>query len=96
MKWHDPFNKTAKGRKPKLWRNPRTYKSKRRWPLMPRQAMILHLYNSGLKTDEVAELMQITVDTLHKHMDRIFYKFDVHNRGEAIKKGIACSAANNS
>lgn len=53
---------------------------------MPRQAMILHLYNVGLQTHEVAEVMQIEVNTLHKHMDRIFYKFDVHNRSDAIRK----------
>jgi DNA-binding NarL/FixJ family response regulator len=55
---------------------------------MPRQAMILHLYNAGLETHEVAEIMQVTVDTLYKHLDRIYYKFDVHDRGAAIRKGI--------
>jgi DNA-binding NarL/FixJ family response regulator len=50
--------------------------------------MILHLYNAGLQTHEVAEVMQIEVNTLHKHMDRIFYKFNVHDRGAAIRKGI--------
>ena len=63
---------------------------------MPRQALILHLYNLGLNTVEVAKMMQITVDTLHKHMDRIYYKFNVHDRGSAIQKGMACSAVNNS
>ena len=55
---------------------------------MPRQAMILHLYNAGLETHEVAEIMQVTVQTLHKHLDRIYYKFGVHDRGAAIKKGV--------
>ena len=55
---------------------------------MPRQAMILHLYNAGLETHEVAEIMQVTVDTLYKHLDRIYYKFGVHDRGAAIRKGI--------
>ena len=63
---------------------------------MPRQALILHLYNAGLKTEEVAEIMQVTVETLYKHLDRIYYKFGVHDRGAAIRKGIGCSAANNS
>jgi DNA-binding NarL/FixJ family response regulator len=56
---------------------------------MPRQAMILHLYNVGLKTEEVAEIVQITVETLRKHMARIYYKLDVHDRGAAIQKAIA-------
>jgi DNA-binding NarL/FixJ family response regulator len=87
MKWHDPFRKT-KGRIPRPWRNPGTYQTRKKWPLMPRQAMILHLYNAGLETHEVAEIMQVTVDTLYKHLDRIYYKFDVHDRGAAIRKGI--------
>lgn len=33
-------------------------------------------------------MMQITVDTLHKHLDRIYYKFNVHDRGAAIRKGM--------
>jgi len=59
FRWHDPFNKTlwhdpfkkTKGRVPRLWRNPGTYQTRKKWPLMPRQALILHLYNIGL--DEV-------------------------------------------
>ena len=87
MRWHDPFRKT-KGRIPRPWQDPRKYQSPsaRRWPLMVRQSLILHLYNAGLTTSEVAELMQITVATLHKHLDRIYYKLDVHDRGAAIRK----------
>lgn len=33
-------------------------------------------------------MMQITVDTLHKHLDRIYYKLDVHSRQEAIEKAL--------
>jgi DNA-binding NarL/FixJ family response regulator len=53
---------------------------------MPRQALILHLYNAGLETHEVAEIVQVTVETLRKHMARIYYKFGVHDRGAAIRK----------
>ncbi len=55
---------------------------------MPRQALILHLYNAGLETHEVAEIVQVTVETLRKHMARIYYKFGVHDRRAAIRKGI--------
>jgi DNA-binding CsgD family transcriptional regulator len=73
VKWHDPFNK---------------YKPRRKWPMMPRQKMILHLYNAKLKTHEVAEVMGVTRHTLYKHLDRIYYKLDVSNRDEAIQKGV--------
>jgi DNA-binding NarL/FixJ family response regulator len=53
---------------------------------MPRQALILHLYNVGLETHEVAEIVQVTVQTLHKHLNRIYYKFGVHDRRAAIRK----------
>lgn len=87
FRWHDPFRKT-KGRIPRPWRDPRKYRSKNRWPLMARQSLILHLYNIGLNTYDVAELMQITVATLHKHKSRIYYKLDVNNINDAIRKGI--------
>lgn len=57
---------------------------------MPRQALILHLYNVGLQTHEVAEIMQVSVHTLYKHLSRIFCKFNVHDRGAAIQKGMDC------
>ena len=60
----------------------------KKWPMMPRQKMILHLYNAGLKTPQVAEIMGITVHTLYTHMTRIYYKLGVHNRREAIEQGI--------
>ena len=56
--------------------------------MMPRQQMILHLYNARLKTKDVAELMGVTVHTLYKHLDRIYYKLDVSSRDAAIQKGV--------
>ena len=80
MKFHDPFNRCRRVRF-----NPRKGK---KWPMMPRQQMILHLYNARLKTKEVAELMGVTVLTLYKHLDRIYYKLNVDNRDAAIQKGV--------
>ena len=80
MKFHDPFNRCRRARF-----NPRKGK---KWPMMPRQQMILHLYNARLKTKEVAELMGVTVLTLYKHLDRIYYKLDVSSRDAAIQKGV--------
>lgn len=80
MKYHDPFKRCKRVR-----HNPRQGK---KWPMMPRQEMILHLYNARLKTDEVAEVMGVTRHTLYKHLDRIYYKLDVGNRGAAIQKGV--------
>ena len=56
--------------------------------MMPRQKMILHLYNARLKTDEVAEIMGVTRHTLYKHLDRIYYKLNVSTRDAAIQKGV--------
>jgi DNA-binding CsgD family transcriptional regulator len=50
--------------------------------------MILHLYNLRLKTPEVAEIMGVTVQTLYKHLDRIYYKLEVNNRDAAIREGL--------
>jgi DNA-binding CsgD family transcriptional regulator len=98
VRWHDPFNKALKAKpfalevpkpvKKKVWKNPRKYQSKNRWPMTEKQLLILQLYKSGLTTSEVAEQVQVTVNTLHKHMDRIYYKLDVHSRQEAIDKAL--------
>jgi DNA-binding CsgD family transcriptional regulator len=50
--------------------------------------MILHLYNLRLKTPEVAEIMGVTVQTLYKHLDRIYYKLSVNSRDAAIREGL--------
>ena len=80
MKWHDPFRRCTRVR-----HNPRKGK---KWPMMPRQKLILHLYNLNLQTNEVAEIMGVTRHTLYKHLDRIYYKLDVSSRDEAIQKGV--------
>jgi DNA-binding CsgD family transcriptional regulator len=80
MKYHDPFSRCKRVRF-----NPRKGK---KWPMMQRQKMILHLYNARLKTHEVAEVMGVTRHTLYKHLDRIYYKLDVSSRGAAIQKGV--------
>jgi DNA-binding NarL/FixJ family response regulator len=78
MNWHDPFNRCLEPEAKKA--------SKRKWPMTERQALILRLYNAEFTTAEIAKLLGIAVDTLHKHMDRIYYKLDVHSRQEAIMK----------
>lgn len=79
-RWHDPFNKIGK-----RLRNPRILKS---YPLTPRKKLILHLYNVGLKTPEIAELVGIAVPTVYRHLDRIFWKLEVNRVRDAIRKGI--------
>ena len=80
MKFHDPFNRCKYRRF-----NPRKGK---KWPMMPRQQMILHLYNARLKTPAVAEIMGVTRHTLYQHLKRIYYKLAVDNRDAAIQKGV--------
>jgi DNA-binding NarL/FixJ family response regulator len=55
---------------------------------MPRQQLILHLCNIGLQRKEIAGVMNVTVSTLQKHIDRVYKKLGVNTREDAIKKGI--------
>ncbi len=71
MKWHDPFNKCKRGRK---------------WPIMPRQLLILMYYKEGLGTREIAKRMKITRHTLYQHLKRIYAKLEVHNIKDAIER----------
>ena len=73
MKWHDPFNRC---------------KRKRKWPMMPRQTLILLYYREGLGTRDIAKRMGITRHTLYQHLKRIYYKLEVHNIKDAIQKGL--------
>lgn len=76
MRWHNPFNK-----------NPINKRGKK-WPMMPRQTLILMYYREGLPTREIAKRMGITRHTLYQHLKRIYYKLEVHNIRDAIEKGL--------
>jgi DNA-binding CsgD family transcriptional regulator len=80
MKWHDPFNRCKKKRF-----NPRAGK---KWPMMPRQKIILEYYKDGFTSQRITEKMGITRQTLYSHLKRIYYKLDVHNIKDAIEKGL--------
>ena len=38
----------------------------------------------GLKNDEIAKVMCISISTVKKHLESIYRKLDVHNRLQAI------------
>ena len=80
MKWHDPFNR-CKRRKP-------IARKGEKWPMMPRQRLILQHYRDGFTTAHIAKKLGIKVNTLYVHLKRIYYKLDVHNIRDAIEKGL--------
>ena len=80
MKWHDPFNRCAR-------RKPIARKGEK-WPMMPRQRLILEHYRDGFTTARIAEKMGIKVNTLYTHLKRIYYKLEVHNIKDAIERGL--------
>ncbi len=80
-KYYDPFRRCKR-------RMPNGRKGKK-WPMMPRQRLILEHYRDGFTTARIAEKMGIKVNTLYTHLKRIYYKLDVHNIRDAIEKGIS-------
>ena len=65
--------------------NPRAGK---KWPMMPRQKMILELYKDGFTSARIAEKLGIKRSTLYTHLKRIYYKLEVHNIKDAIERGL--------
>ena len=45
---------------------------------------ILEYLVLGMKNKEIAKKMLISVSTVKKHLESIYYKFGVHNRMQAI------------
>lgn len=80
MKWHDPFRRCKR-----VMPNGRRGK---KWPMMPRQRLILEHYRDGFTTARIAEKLGIKVNTLYTHLKRIYYKLEVHNIKDAIERGL--------
>ena len=54
--------------------------------LSPREAEILKLLGEGLLYKEIAERLEIKLDTVCTHVKRIYRKLHVHSRTHAVKK----------
>lgn len=46
--------------------------------------MVLALLSEGLRTEQLAEHMQISRTTVRNHIRSILQKLDVHSRAEAV------------
>ena len=54
--------------------------------LTPTEKRLMEFLLYGLSNKEIGEKMFISVSTVKKHMESIFYKLNVHNRLQAIVK----------
>jgi DNA-binding NarL/FixJ family response regulator len=52
--------------------------------LSPRETEILNAISRGFSYAEVAEVLHITVATVHTHLKRIYGKLAVHSKTEAV------------
>ena len=63
--------------------------------LSDRELEVLYLVTQGLKNNEIAEKLFVSLDTVKKHLYRAYQKLEVNNRVSAIKKvrelGLAAS-----
>jgi DNA-binding NarL/FixJ family response regulator len=53
-------------------------------PLSPREREALELTTKGFSYDEIAELMQVSRNTVMTFMRRIYQKLEVRSKAEAI------------
>lgn len=54
--------------------------------LSERELEVLRLLAEGLNSGDIAERLNIAVETARKHIKNIYAKLDVHNRWQAIKR----------
>ena len=53
-------------------------------PLSERELDVLHLVACGLRNQEIADRLYVTINTVGFHLKNIYGKLDVHSRSEAI------------
>lgn len=54
--------------------------------ITPRETEILHLMAQGSMNKEIANLLNISPETVKQHIKNIFQKTGAHNRIEALNK----------
>jgi DNA-binding NarL/FixJ family response regulator len=54
-----------------------------------REAEVLTYYSKGLTYHQIADEMAISPSTVRKHIENIYKKLQVHNKMEAVQKGVA-------
>ncbi|WP_244928464.1 LuxR family transcriptional regulator [Nocardioides sp. W7] len=55
--------------------------------LTEREAQVLELLAQMLTTEEIAERLYLSVNTVKSHVKRIFAKLEVHRRADAVRRG---------
>lgn len=55
--------------------------------LTPRQAQVLRLLEHGRSTDQIAEELHLSIETVRNHIRRLLRALDVHSRLEAVAVG---------
>ena len=56
------------------------------FPLSPQQAEVALLLARGLTNADIAERMNVSLNTASYHVKQLFMKLDVHNRQEALRR----------
>jgi len=75
----------------KLFRHPTVFKNssdKEEYNLTPREIEVLEQLSKGLKYNDIAENLFLSVGTIRKHVENIYAKLQVHNKLEAIQKAM--------
>ena len=62
---------------------------KPREELSPREQEVLELLAQGCLYKEIANRLRISIDTVRKHLGRVYQKLHVHSRTEAVVKFLA-------
>jgi DNA-binding NarL/FixJ family response regulator len=63
-------------------------------PLSPREERVLELLSKGYSNKEIAEQLELSVDTVRSHLKHIYEKMHVRSRTEAVARYVAANPAN--
>ncbi len=73
----------------KLFRNPVEFETnikKEEFNLTTRETEVLEQLSKGIKYNDIAENLFLSIGTIRKHVENIYTKLQVHNKLEAIAK----------
>lgn len=55
-------------------------------PLTARERDVLHLWAKGYQKKKIAELLQLSPETIKKHLRNVYLKLNAHNKVQALTK----------
>jgi DNA-binding NarL/FixJ family response regulator len=62
--------------------------------LSPREERVLELLSKGYSNKEIAEQLELSVDTVRSHLKHIYEKMHVRSRTEAVARYVAANPGN--